>query len=185
MDINLGQVVTERKSKSIKYRMTATKIFHQGAYLYRIQALKDFGNVLKGEYGGYIEKEANLSQEGNCWVYDEAKVYNEAGVFDNAVVDKNAWVFDNAVVEGSAYVSGRSRIGGNIVISKNEEAINKIRCPSLCAPSYRKSRKRVAKEMRKAKLIKGTAAGVAGVDEPIKRPKRISNALIGSIDILD
>ena len=31
--------------------------------LYRIRALKDFGDVKKGEVGGYIEKEENLSQK--------------------------------------------------------------------------------------------------------------------------
>ena len=181
MDIDLGQVVRERKSKSDKYRMTTTKIFHRGVYLYRIQALKNFGNVLKGEYGGYIEKEANLSQEGDCWVYDEAKVFNNAGVFDSARVDKSAWVFDSAVIEGSAYVSGKSRIGGNIVISKNEEAINKVRCPSLFAPSYRKSKKRLAKEMRKAKLFKPNK--ITETVEVVRQRKKIGNALIDGLDL--
>ena len=36
--------------------------------LFRIKALKDFGNVKKGDLGGFIEKTDNLSQEGNCWV---------------------------------------------------------------------------------------------------------------------
>ena len=43
--------------------------------LYRIEALKDFGNVKKGDKGGWIEKEANLSQDGDCWVYGDAEVY--------------------------------------------------------------------------------------------------------------
>jgi len=41
--------------------------------LYRIRALKDFGDVKKGDIGGYIQSKSNLSQEGNVWIYDAAK----------------------------------------------------------------------------------------------------------------
>ena len=35
--------------------------------LYRIRALKDLDdNVHKGDLGGYIQSEKNLSQKGNC-----------------------------------------------------------------------------------------------------------------------
>ena len=40
--------------------------------LYRIKAVKDFSNVKKGDIGGYIEGEKNLSHDGNCWIYDNA-----------------------------------------------------------------------------------------------------------------
>ena len=33
--------------------------------LYRIKALKAFGELRKGDLGGYIEKESNLSQKGS------------------------------------------------------------------------------------------------------------------------
>ena len=54
--------------------------------LYRIRALKDFSNVSAGNIGGYIESKNNLSQEDNCWVYDDAKVYGNTIVCDNAMV---------------------------------------------------------------------------------------------------
>lgn len=45
---------------------------------YRIRALKDFetllGTVHAGDLGGYIASEDNLSQEGACWVFDDAIV---------------------------------------------------------------------------------------------------------------
>lgn len=37
-----------------------------GTGLLRIIALKDFSNVKKGDRGGLIKSEYNLSQEGNC-----------------------------------------------------------------------------------------------------------------------
>lgn len=43
--------------------------------LYQIEALKDFSDVKSGDLGGWIEKESNLSQEGNCWVSGNAMVY--------------------------------------------------------------------------------------------------------------
>ncbi len=39
--------------------------------LYHIKALKDFDDVKAGTIGG-IEKETNLSHEGNCWIYNDA-----------------------------------------------------------------------------------------------------------------
>ena len=43
--------------------------------VYRIRALKDFGDVKAGDLGGYVNSEENLSHEGNCWIYDDAKIY--------------------------------------------------------------------------------------------------------------
>lgn len=40
--------------------------------------------------GGYIEKEENLSQSGDAWVYGNAKVYGDAWVSGNAEVYGNA-----------------------------------------------------------------------------------------------
>lgn len=48
--------------------------------LYRIKALKDFHNVKEGEFGGYIESEQNLSQEGDAWVCGNARVSGDARV---------------------------------------------------------------------------------------------------------
>lgn len=67
-----------------------------GITLYRIEALKDFGNIKKGDKGGYIAYETNLSQKGNCWVAKNAKVCGFARVHDNAQVLDYARVFGNA-----------------------------------------------------------------------------------------
>ncbi len=60
-----------------------------GTKLLRIKALIDFGNVKAGELGGYIEKEENLSQDGNAEVYGDAEVYGNAWVCGNARVSSN------------------------------------------------------------------------------------------------
>lgn len=81
--------------------------------LYRITALRDFGNVRKGDVGGLIEKESNLSVEGNAWVSRNAKVFGDAEVYGNAKVYGNAVVFGNAEVYGSAEVYGNARVYEN------------------------------------------------------------------------
>ena len=111
--------------------------------LFRVKALKDFNNVKKGDIGGYIQSQNNLSHYGNCWIYDNAvvrdnaKVYGDAKVcdeaivmddakvcgnvqiYDNAFVSGNAHVFDNVVVIGKAIVCDNARIWGYVVIQGN------------------------------------------------------------------
>lgn len=41
--------------------------------VFRIQALVHFADVEAGEKGGYIQKEENLSQDGNAWVSGNAR----------------------------------------------------------------------------------------------------------------
>ena len=57
-----------------KYKLTNNKKETIFGTLFQIEALIDFGNVKRGELGGWIEKEENLSQEGNAWVYGDAMV---------------------------------------------------------------------------------------------------------------
>ena len=121
-----------------KYELlTNDTIELNGKILYRIKALKDFSNVKAGDLGGYIEKEENLSHEGNCWVSGNAKVYdnaivycnayvygnakvrNNAQVFGNAKVYDNAKVFDKAWVHGSARVYGDARVFDSAYIHDN------------------------------------------------------------------
>ena len=75
-----------------KYELTSefvTNFF--GKKLFRIKALSSFGNVKKGELGGFVETEKNLSHDGDAWVTDNAWVTNNARVTNNA---------DYAVVKG-------------------------------------------------------------------------------------
>ena len=88
-------------------------INYRGRTLYRIKALRDFGNVKAGDLGGYIENEYNLSHNGECWVYNEAKVFGNALVYDNAKILGNARVYNNARVSGNAKVFNNARITCN------------------------------------------------------------------------
>ena len=102
-----------------KYELTEETVTVYGKTLYRIRAVRDFGSVKTGEFGGYIEKEENLSHFGNAWISGDAWVYGNARVFDNAKVygevqvAGNAWVYGNAKVYGDARVSGDARVFDN------------------------------------------------------------------------
>ena len=72
-----------------KYEMLYDDKIEIGSHtLYRIRALKNFGTVKAGDIGGYIEKEENLSHEGTCWVYDNARVCENARVCGDAKINK-------------------------------------------------------------------------------------------------
>lgn len=62
----------------MKYKLTKNTKELLGKTLFQIEATISFGEVAKGELGGYIEKEENLSQDGNAWVYGNACVNAKA-----------------------------------------------------------------------------------------------------------
>jgi len=131
------RIMKIEKGKNMKYKLTKTTKKYGSLTLYQIEAVKDFGNVEKGEKGGYVERENNLSQDGNAWVSGNARVYGDAWVYGNARVSGDAWVYgdaevydnawvygnaevyDNAWVYGNARVSGDARVYGNAEVSDN------------------------------------------------------------------
>ena len=96
-----------------KYELTAEFIEKWGKKLFRIKALISFGSVEAGELGGYVEKEDNLAQDGNAWVYGNAEVYGNARVYGNAEVYGDARVCGDAEVYGDARVYGNARVCGD------------------------------------------------------------------------
>ena len=97
----------------MKYKFTGKTKEHLNRTLHQIEAVRDFGNVKKGAIGGWIEKESNLSHGGECWVYNDAKIFGNAQVFGNAWVCGYAEVCGNAKVFGNAQVFGNAKIFGN------------------------------------------------------------------------
>ena len=103
-----------------KFELTTEFITNAfGKKLFRIKALVEFGDVKAGELGGYVEKEENVSQDGNAWVSGDARVYGNAWVHGNAKVYDDAWVSDNAKVFDNAEVRGNARVYGDARVSGN------------------------------------------------------------------
>ena len=103
-----------------KYEFTNTDLYFKEMMLHQIRALKDFGNVKKGDLGGWIESEDNLSQEGNCWIHDNVKVCNHARVYDNAIIGGNVLITNSAKIHDTAFIYNRNK-DRRMVICDNAE----------------------------------------------------------------
>ena len=102
--------MTQKKYELLK-NDTITAL--NGKTLYRIKALIDFGVVVAGSLGGYIEKEDNLTHTGNAWVYGDARVYGNARVSGDALVSGNddlVW-FSNVGTEQGTLTVYKSKDG--------------------------------------------------------------------------
>lgn len=103
------------------------KVTPSGVTVTAIKALKDFGNVKKGDYGGYVSSYACLDQSGDCWIDEFSIVVNsyiggDSYVEDSSVI--NSEVCDNSVIKDS--VCFDSRIGDCSVIENSRVVSSKI-----------------------------------------------------------
>ncbi|UTO28985.1 hypothetical protein [Bartonella harrusi] len=108
-----------------KYELTDEEIEFDGyVTLYRIRALKDFGDVKAGDLGGFIEDEDNLSHENDCWIYNDAKacffakIFDSTKIFDNAQIAYNAKIYNNVKIYGG-HIFGSTQIYGNVIIDND------------------------------------------------------------------
>lgn len=114
--------ISEEEMKSeLKYELTKETIEVNGHILHRIRALKDFGDVHKGDLGGFVESEKNLLHYGDCWLYGNSKAYENAKVWQNASLWENAEVSGNAQVRGEAQVSGNVKVTDKAVIEDDSD----------------------------------------------------------------
>lgn len=116
-----------------KYEFTGETRNWIGRTLHRIRAVRDFGDVKAGDLGGWIEKESNLSNDGNAWVYGDARVSGNAEVYGDAWVYGNAWVSGNALVCGRKHILWISMIGSRddtvtFMRAKDEKIIVAVGC---------------------------------------------------------
>ena len=93
--------------------------------VYRIRALRDFGDVRRGDLGGYIENESALAHDGEAWVQDVAQVYGPNGrVGGNARIKGEAWILGR--VDGDAQIcdlvviAEHAHVGGHTVLYSDE-----------------------------------------------------------------
>ena len=114
-----------------KYELTEETFTVFGKTLYRIRAVRDFGSVKTGEFGGYIEKEENLSHFGNAWIYGDARVSGNARVYGDARVSGNAWVYGNAEVFNTRHFFVQGPIGsrdGYVTFYRTKDDTVEVRC---------------------------------------------------------
>ena len=126
-----------------KYEIT--EITHpKYPWLHRIRARCQVNEqVGPGALGGYVHTEDNLSQDGTCWIYDqaicceEAVVEDDGRMFDGAVargsalISGDARMFERAVAEGnSSFFSGElkedARLSGNAVVNRSDNGLSPL-----------------------------------------------------------
>ena len=104
-----------------KFELTDITMKFKGRTLYRIRALKDFRDVEAGDLGGWIQSENNLSQKGDCWVYDEAKCMDYAKIYDNSTMHNNSVmcdfseIHDNSRMYGDSELNNSAKLYGKLV----------------------------------------------------------------------
>ena len=106
-----------------KYKLTDETKDFLGITLHRIVCVTAFANVSAGDLGGWVESEKNLSQDGDAWVSDKARVSGNARVYGDARVSGDAWVSGNALVFGDARVSGDACVYGDALVEKTADYI--------------------------------------------------------------
>ncbi len=107
--------------ESKKYELVDASDSSSVKKLYRIKALRDFHNVKKGDLGGYVESEHNLSHSGTCWIYEEAHVVGNAKVYEDARIRDKAWIYDDAEVYGTATVRNQACVFGHGKVYDNAD----------------------------------------------------------------
>lgn len=97
----------------MKYELLPTE-----TSLYRLRALKDFGDVKKGDLGGLVSGESNIGIWGDCWIDNTCCVINGCMVRDNAQVLNGSIIYDRVVMGNESTVSS-SVLGSYLQLSDN------------------------------------------------------------------
>jgi acetyltransferase-like isoleucine patch superfamily enzyme len=90
--------------------------------LHQIKAVKDIKDITAGSIGGFIEKEENLSHDGDCWIGPNVHVYNNAFIEGNARITgiseicSCSHITDNAIICDSV-INGAAEVKGNAIIN--------------------------------------------------------------------
>ena len=90
----------------LKYRLEPEE------YLFRIY-------YVDGMKGGLVSGPKNLSQEGDCWIYENARALGDSRVSENAQLYDKSRISDNAQIKGNTSLSDNSRVGDSAQISGN------------------------------------------------------------------
>ncbi|MFT4244903.1 MAG: hypothetical protein QM571_00035 [Micrococcaceae bacterium] len=143
--------------------------------LHRIRAVEDFESqrlsVKKGDLGGYVQSERNLSHDGSCWVKDKAVVMENSIVKDSAVLEDEVYVWGNAKVTGNTHATGGAHIIGSPVV-----------CDSLIKDAvFVTGNARVTGATVEGVAVVTDNARVDGSYTPWMPPKRGDNGIIDAL----
>lgn len=110
----------EKKYKLIE----GSRSWQYGRPIYRIQALRDFSDVKKGDLGGFVESEENLSQMGDCWIYDMAQAVEKSMVVGDACLRDCSKMYGSSLLKDKAQLRGSARMYQYSCLEDNAVAID-------------------------------------------------------------
>lgn len=119
---------------------------YQQTFVSRIRALRSFEvegphfkvKVDRGDLGGFIEKDLNLSQQGCCWVSKNAVVAGAVNIKHNALIgdfaqviglsdDEDSVIQDSACVMDHASIVGQGfRLSNNVLIRDDVKVLGRV-----------------------------------------------------------
>ncbi|ECG8591533.1 hypothetical protein FNI11_22680 [Salmonella enterica subsp. salamae] len=109
--------------------------------LRQVIAVTDFNDVKTGTPGGWVDAESVLSQQGECWIYDEnsmafagaqitgnARITQPCTLYNNVRIGDNVWI-DRADISDGAHISDNvtiqfSTIRGECAIYGDARVLN-------------------------------------------------------------
>jgi len=80
---------------------------------YRVKALRDFSDIKAGDVGGFVTSEHNLSQNGDCWVYDDAKMFDNSEIHNDAKMHNNSEMHNNSKMLNNSEMFDSSKMHNN------------------------------------------------------------------------
>ncbi|MBA4698470.1 MAG: hypothetical protein H2212_03470 [Ruminococcus sp.] len=117
-----------RKYILLQSQSSAFYSFDAYQQVFRIQAIRDFGDVKKGDLGGFVQSDRNLAHDGTCWlygdslcignavVYEDAKLYDTSKAIDYARIHENAVMLNESKVAQYGDVFGSARLKDEVVV---------------------------------------------------------------------
>lgn len=94
--------------------------------LRQIIALRDFSDVKAGERGGWIDDISALSQDGNCWIYDENSLaFSGTAISGNVRITQPCLIHDNVRITNNVWID-QAELSHGVKISDNVTVQNAI-----------------------------------------------------------
>ncbi|UDJ84834.1 YdcK family protein [Kosakonia oryzae] len=107
------------ESRTFSYQIGGEK---KTVALRQIIALRDFNDVKAGSYGGWVDEENVVDQQGNCWIYDEnsmaflgSRISGNARLTQPCVICHEVVIKDNAWVDGCE-ISHGAELSDNVTV---------------------------------------------------------------------
>ncbi|EAM5124188.1 hypothetical protein EI268_21760 [Salmonella enterica] len=93
--------------------------------LRQLIAVMDFNDVKAGTVGGWVDADSVLSQQGDCWIYDEnAMAFASTEITDNARITQPCTLYNNVRIGDNVWIdradiSDGARISDNVTIESS------------------------------------------------------------------